>query len=56
MDDSSSMTVIEVRMASGWIPNHSSLQRLLNSVELRLKKYEMDRKHPDVVNFYFDEV
>ena len=55
-DDTSGMSVIEVRMTSGWIPDQSSIQRLMNSAELRLKKYEMDKKHPDVVVFYFDEV
>ena len=30
--------------------------QLLNSADLDLKKYELDERYADVVNFYFDEV
>lgn len=54
--NSSSMAVIEIGMISGWIPDVSTLQRLVNSLELGVKKYELDLKQPDVVNLYFDEI
>ncbi|KAL4228109.1 Ovostatin-like [Mactra antiquata] len=55
-DDMSNMVVIEVRIVSGWIPVISSLEHLKNSVESVLKKYEMDKQNPDVVNLYFDQL
>lgn len=55
-DEESNMAVIEVKLTSGWIADVASLQHLVNSVETRLKKYEMDKRYPDVVNFYFDQL
>ena len=55
-EDSSGMSVIEVRMASGWMPDQASLLQLKTSSKLKLKKYEMDKRNPDIVVFYFDEV
>ncbi|KAK3608171.1 hypothetical protein CHS0354_034128 [Potamilus streckersoni] len=52
---SSNMALIEVKMLSGWIPDVNSLQKLLKNEEIGLKKYELDERHPDIVNFYFEK-
>ena len=55
-DQTSGMSVVEVNMVSGWIADVSSLQSLINSSDVQLKRYEMNWKQPDHVNFYFDQV
>ena len=55
-DQTSGMSVVEVNMVSGWIADVSSLQSLINSSDVQLKRYEMNWKQPDHVIFYFDQV
>ena len=50
------MSVVQVNMVSGWIPDVSSLRSLINSSDIAVKRYDIDWKQPDQLNFYFDQV
>ncbi|XP_052277894.1 murinoglobulin-2-like isoform X2 [Dreissena polymorpha] len=52
----SNMVVIEMKVPSGWQPDLDQLQNLLNSVELGMKKYEVDSPARNTINFYFDQL
>ena len=52
-DDVSNMAVIAVKMISGWIPVKDSVEKLKNSAQLGLKRFEIEKNS---IQFYFDEL
>ena len=52
-DDVSNMAVIAVKMISGWIPIKESVEKLKNSAQLGLKRFEIEKNS---IQFYFDEL